>query len=70
MLILFIWTVFIGNPYSKVQENPKMTRMLLDTTVNYSVHLPDGFDTSNETYPAICLLNKFIKDKTNWTKLG
>jgi hypothetical protein len=44
--------------------------MFIDTTVNYSVHLPDAFETSNETYLGICLLNEFIGDETNWTRIG
>lgn len=55
---------------SKVIQSLTMESKLLNTNVNYSVYLPDGFDTSDELYPVVYLLNGYTGDETNWAQYG
>ncbi|WP_299224947.1 alpha/beta hydrolase-fold protein [uncultured Psychroserpens sp.] len=58
------------NAQSKVLESLSMTSKLLNTEINYSVYLPNGFDDSKNTYPIVYLLNGFTGDETDWVKHG
>jgi enterochelin esterase-like enzyme len=55
---------------SKVIQSITMESKLLNTNVNYSVYLPDGFDTNDELYPVVYLLNGYTGDETNWSQYG
>lgn len=41
---------------------------ILGTSVTYNVYLPDGFDNSGKTYPAIYLLHGLSGDYSDWDK--
>lgn len=47
-----------------------MPSKLLDTSIKYSVYLPDGFNDSDKSFPVVYLLNGYTGDETNWTKIG
>ncbi|BAO76488.1 endo-1,4-beta-xylanase A precursor [Winogradskyella sp. PG-2] len=47
-----------------------MDSNLLNTSVKYSVYLPDGYDDSKDKYPIVYLLNGFTGDETDWHMEG
>lgn len=70
LILQFLAISLISNAQSKVIESLSMPSELLNSSIKYSVYLPDGFDTSNEKYPIVYLLNGFTGDETNWTRIG
>lgn len=71
ILIVFILTSCIHiDAQSKIEASLSMTSELLNTDVKYSVYLPDGFATSDQTYPVLYLLNGFTGNETDWLKIG
>ena len=72
--LIFTLTIFlfILNAYSQstILESQSMTSELLNSEVKYSVYLPPNFDTSNQSYPVVYLLNGFTGDETAWTRVG
>jgi len=70
--LAFIAFLMIFNCYaqSKIVESLSMKSNLLDTSIKYSVYLPDGYDESKEKYPIIYLLNGFTGDETDWIRKG
>ena len=69
-LLFLCFIIGFSFAQSKVFESLSMQSELLNTSIKYSVYLPDGFDTSNEKYPIVYLLNGFTGDETNWTRIG
>jgi S-formylglutathione hydrolase FrmB len=55
---------------SKVMESLSMKSALLNTEVNYSIYLPDGYEHSERQYPVVYLLNGYTGDETNWIQSG
>jgi enterochelin esterase-like enzyme len=69
-ILSFFMATFCLTAQSKVIESLSMDSKLLKTKVNYSVYLPDGFETSNQTYPIVYLLNGLNGNETDWIKTG
>jgi enterochelin esterase-like enzyme len=55
---------------SKVLKSLEMSSKLLNTSVQYSVYLPDGYESSQQEYPVVYLLNGFTGGETDWIILG
>jgi enterochelin esterase-like enzyme len=55
---------------SKVLESLSMKSTLLNTEVNYSIYLPDGYEYSERLYPVVYLLNGYTGDETDWIQSG
>lgn len=47
-----------------------MKSTLLNTEVNYSIYLPDGYEYSERLYPVVYLLNGYTGDETDWIQSG
>jgi enterochelin esterase-like enzyme len=47
-----------------------MKSELLNTEVNYSIYLPDGYDFSKRHYPVVYLLNGYTGNETDWIESG
>lgn len=69
-LYLFLLSFSISISQSKVIESLSMESTLLDTSVKYSVYLPDGYDNASEAYPIVYLLNGFTGNETDWHMEG
>jgi len=69
ILLLLVSFYFVSNSQSKILESKSMTSKLLNTSVKYSVYLPNGFK-STKKYPVIYLLNGFTGNETDWIKSG
>lgn len=70
LVSLFFSCFFNTYAQGKVIESLAMKSELLQKNVNYSVYLPEGFETSTQTYPVVYLLNGFTGNETDWTKIG
>ncbi|MGC1471853.1 MAG: alpha/beta hydrolase-fold protein [Psychroserpens sp.] len=55
---------------SKVLQSLSMKSALLNTSIKYSVYLPDNYDNSKTNYPVIYLLNGFTGNETDWIMSG
>lgn len=55
---------------SKVLESLGMKSALLNTDINYSIYLPDGYDYSERRYPVVYLLNGYTGNETDWIESG
>ncbi|MBO3117711.1 esterase family protein [Winogradskyella sp. DF17] len=72
ILLLFISVFLIPNglSQSKVLESLEVESKLLQTTVKYSVYLPEGFEDTTDKYPIVYLLNGFTGNETDWVRIG
>ncbi|MCE7990353.1 MAG: esterase family protein [Roseivirga sp.] len=43
---------------------------ILDYDVEYSVYLPEDYETSQRAYPVVYLLHGYTDDETGWTQFG
>ena len=52
-------------------QSETLESKVLKKSINYSIHLPVGYYSSEKTYyPVLYLLHGFSGDETNWTELG
>lgn len=74
--ILVCATVFVIIPYLSlgqggvIKESLKLESELLGKETAYSVYLPEGYDTSERSYPVLYLLHGFTDDETGWVQFG
>ena len=69
-ILLYLISTLLITAQSKVMESLSIKSTLLDTTVKYSVYLPDGYNDSSDKYPVVYLLNGFTGNETDWTRIG
>jgi enterochelin esterase-like enzyme len=69
-LLVIVLLVTSSNSQSKVLKSLEMQSELLKTTVRYSVYLPHGYESSQENYPIVYLLNGFTGNETDWISQG
>lgn len=53
-----------------IKESLTLDSEILDKEVEYSIYLPDGYQTSDRRYPVLYLLHGFSDDETGWTQFG
>lgn len=69
-LFCVFFVVSIGLSQSKILESLEMQSPLLNTSIKYSVYLPNGFNDTLEKFPVVYLLNGYTGDETNWVRIG
>lgn len=57
-------------PFVRLQENESAQSKILNKSVNYSVLLPENYNTSTEFYPVVYLLHGYGDDQSSWYKYG
>ena len=57
-------------PFVRLLENQKMYSTLFNNDITYAVLLPDGYETSTETYPVVYLLHGYGDDEKAWYTSG
>ncbi len=70
LLLLFSLSIGLLTCQSKIIASLSMESSILNTSVKYSVYLPDGFEKTDQSYPVVYLLNGFTGDETDWIRLG
>ena len=55
---------------SQVLESLTMESKILKSTIQFSVYLPDGYETSKRQYPVVYLLNGYTGDERDWIQFG
>ena len=55
---------------SQVLESLTMESKVLKSSIQFSVYLPDGYDTSKRQYPVVYLLNGYTGDERDWIQYG
>lgn len=53
-----------------LRESLSLSSKILETNVEYSVYLPEGYEESNRRYPVLYLLHGYSDDETGWTQFG
>ena len=71
-LFLMIITQVCNKIYaqSQVLESLSIQSEILETTVPFSVYLPDGYNSSNQKYPILYLLHGGGGNETDWLVRG
>jgi S-formylglutathione hydrolase FrmB len=72
-IILFIFTLFhlqMGFSQSKVLSKQVLKSTILNREVNYTVYLPDGYETSQRNYPVTYLLHGYGDSDDGWVQFG
>ena len=54
----------------KVIESQLFKSAILNYPVKYSVYLPEGYESSQRSYPVVYLLHGFSDDETGWVQFG
>ncbi len=57
-------------PFVRLLENQKMYSTYFDNDITYAVLLPDGYDTSTESYPVVYLLHGYGDNERAWYTSG
>ena len=55
---------------SAVKESLSFKSDLLHRDVNYSIYLPEDYNTSNRSYPVLYLLHGWTDNETSWIQMG
>ncbi len=51
-------------------ESQSMSSKILNREVEYSIYLPQDYQTSSRHYPVLYLLHGYTDDETGWTQFG
>jgi enterochelin esterase-like enzyme len=62
--------VSVPLPGSKVLEDLNMPSKILGKPVNFTVYLPEDYDTSTRRYPVVYLLHGYSDNETGWVQFG
>lgn len=54
----------------KVLESLEFKSKSLNSTMQYSVYLPEGYESSQRSYPVVYLLHGYSDDETGWIQFG
>lgn len=57
-------------PFVRLLEDQTYPSEILDRPMTYAVLLPEGYDTSTDSYPVVYLLHGYGDDETAWYKYG
>lgn len=55
---------------SQIKQDNRMQSRILGREVNYSIYLPDGYDSDSRSYPVLYLLHGSGDDHTGWSQQG
>lgn len=55
---------------SVVKESLTIDSKILGKQVKYSIYLPAGYESNNQSYPVLYLLHGYSDDETGWTQFG
>lgn len=69
LLLLFLFST-LSLAQSRLLESLSMDSDILDYDVEYSVYLPEDYETSQRSYPVVYLLHGYTDDETGWTQFG
>ncbi len=61
---------FLLAAQSKVYDNLSLPSKILKSDRKYAVYLPDGYETSQRSYPVLYLLHGGGDDQTGWVQFG
>ncbi len=53
-----------------IKESLKLESKILGKQTEYSVYLPEDYETSQRSYPVLYLLHGFTDDETGWVQFG
>lgn len=70
ILSLFYFISIISFSQSEVKLSLEMDSKLLGKNIRYSVYLPSEYESSDEEFPILYLLNGFTGDETDWNMEG
>ncbi len=69
-LLLLLLSSTLAPAQSRLLESLSMDSKILDYDVEYSVYLPEDYETSQRAYPVVYLLHGYTDDETGWTQFG
>lgn len=67
LLILVCGPVLAGG---QIRQDCTMSSQILGRTLNYSIYLPQGYDTDSRSYPVLYLLHGAGDDHRGWSQQG
>ncbi len=71
LFILAFFTTFISTAQtSTVFDNLSLKSKILKSNRKYAVYLPEGYNTSQRSYPVLYLLHGHGDDQTGWVQFG
>ncbi|MDQ1086622.1 alpha/beta hydrolase family protein [Siphonobacter sp. SORGH_AS_1065] len=70
ILFLLISSPAVFGQKGHLQESLPLKSSILGKVVNYSILLPEGYETTNRRYPVLYLLHGLGDDETGWTQMG
>lgn len=69
LLVLTLSSVHVFGQF-QLLESLSMKSNILDYDVNYSIYLPEDYESSQRAYPVVYLLHGYSDDETGWTQFG
>ena len=70
VIVLFMIPFTCAAQGGTMKESLKLESEILDKQTEYSVYLPEGYETSQRSYPVLYLLHGFTDDETGWVQFG
>src|SRR6478752_10707733 len=53
-----------------IKESLSIHSAILNRSVNYSIYLPEHYDSGNRKFPVLYLLHGYTDNETGWTQFG
>ncbi|MEY8847483.1 alpha/beta hydrolase [Psychroserpens sp. XS_ASV72] len=71
-ILVFMLLIYghYGFGQSRIMESLSIDSKLLNKEINYSVYLPENYNSSEQTYPVLYLLHGFLGNETDWIRIG
>ena len=70
VLLIGMMTVSCGQAASQVYDAKTVKSDILGKVMKYAVYLPDGYSSSERSYPVLYLLHGYCDDQTGWVQFG
>ena len=70
VLLIGMMAVTCGQAASQVCDAKKVKSEILGKEMKYAVYLPEGYATSERSYPVLYLLHGYSDDQTGWVQFG
>ncbi|MGB3527850.1 MAG: alpha/beta hydrolase-fold protein, partial [Saprospiraceae bacterium] len=70
-VLVLIWSFFsMTSAQGQLFESLGFNSRLIGKKMNYSIYLPEGYNTSTRSYPVLYLLHGYTDNETGWTQFG
>jgi len=68
--LVLLFVALVQYAQGVLKESLSIHSAILNRSVNYSIYLPEHYDSGNRKYPVLYLLHGYTDNETGWTQYG